>query len=97
MCADTLANYMGRLKDGNVIDSYNRKAAIPWTAIQYLIATANYGGRVTDSRDMRVIDVYCNEIFNESLVGPEKWQPKGDTDGKYRYPADESTLKASQD
>ena len=31
VCADTLANYMGRIKeDLQPIDSYNRKAAIPW-------------------------------------------------------------------
>ena len=97
VCADTLANYMGRLKDGNVIDTYNRKAPIPWQAIQTLIAKANYGGRVTDDRDMKVIDVYANEIFNEGLVGAEKWQPTGDSDGRYRYPADESSLKSTAD
>lgn len=30
VCAETLANYMGRVKDGSVIETYNRKAAIPW-------------------------------------------------------------------
>lgn len=88
---------MGLLKDGNVIDSYNRKDPINWQAIQYLIAKANYGGRVTDDRDMKVIDVYASEIFNENLVGPEKWQPVGDSDGRYRYPADESALKGTSD
>ena len=48
VCADTLANYMGRLKDGVAIDSYNKKQPIPWQAIQYLVSKANYGGRVTD-------------------------------------------------
>jgi hypothetical protein len=30
-----------------------------------LIAEANYGGRVTDDRDRRLIKVYAKEIFNE--------------------------------
>ena len=30
VCADTLANYMGRYKDGQPHEQYNRKAAIPW-------------------------------------------------------------------
>ena len=30
VCADTLANEMGRMKDGQPIPGYNRKAPIPW-------------------------------------------------------------------
>lgn len=30
VCADTLANYMGLIKDGVTIDGYNRKQPIAW-------------------------------------------------------------------
>ena len=58
-----------------------------------MIAKANYGGRVTDDRDIRLIDVYANEIFNDDLVLPEKWRPGTDIDPKYQYPADEQNVK----
>jgi len=83
VCADTLANEMGRYKEGQPIPGYNKKAPIPWQAITYLIAKANYGGRVTDDRDIRLIDVYASEIFNDELIMPERWRPGVDMDPKY--------------
>lgn len=97
VCAETLANYMGRLKDTQPIEGYNRKAPIPWQAIQYLISKANYGGRVTDDRDIRLIDVYSNEIFNEELIAPDKWRPGPEIDANYSYPFDEASVKSPAD
>lgn len=37
------------------LDSY---VATPWEALKYLIAEANYGGRVTDELDRRVLASY---------------------------------------
>lgn len=65
VCEDTLANYMGRKIDGVTQENYNSKNEIPWTAIQQLIAQANYGGRVTDDRDRRLITTYAKEIFSQ--------------------------------
>jgi len=62
-----------------------------------LVAKANYGGRVTDDRDIRLIDVYTNEIFNEDLVVPEKWRPGDDIDPRYSYTAEEGNVKSAQD
>lgn len=54
-----------------------------------MIAEANYGGRITDDRDRRLIKVYAKEIFSETLITAEKWRPIGTDDLTYGYPADE--------
>ena len=40
----------------------------PWDALKYLIAEANYGGRVTDDLDRRLLNVYVDQFFNERAV-----------------------------
>jgi len=90
VCEDLLTIYMGKHVEGKVADDYDRKTPIPWVAIQYLIADANYGGRVTDDRDRRLIKVYASEIFNENLIQNERWRPYGTGDLNYSYPIDEA-------
>jgi len=58
-----------------------------------LIADANYGGRITDDRDRRLIKVYAKEIFDEHLTAIEKWRPQGTEEFNYLYPADEAGTK----
>jgi dynein heavy chain len=94
VCEDLLAIYMGWQVDGKAVDAaYEKRAPLPWQAIQYLVAAANYGGRVTDDRDRRLIQVYAKEIFNEALIAPERWRPYGTDDLTYVYPADEQNVK----
>jgi dynein heavy chain, axonemal len=40
----------------------------PWEALKYLIAEANYGGRVTDDWDRRVLRSYINGSFHDDAV-----------------------------
>jgi dynein heavy chain len=89
VCEDLIAMHMGRHKDGKTEERYNKKTPIPWPAIQYLIAEAYYGGRVTDERDRRLLMVYAKEIFNENLIAPESWKPAGTEDLGYGYPVEE--------
>ena len=43
----------------------------PWDALKYLIAEANYGGRVTDEIDRRVLASYLNQFYcEETLATP---------------------------
>ena len=48
-----------------LLDEY---AETPWEALKYLIAEANYGGRVTDDWDRRVLRSYINSTFNDDAV-----------------------------
>jgi len=47
------------------LDSYE---ATPWDALKYLIAEANYGGRVTDELDRRVLNSYLNRFYCEDAL-----------------------------
>lgn len=47
------------------LDEYDET---PWDALRYLIADANYGGRVTDELDRRVLHSYLNIFFNEEAI-----------------------------
>jgi hypothetical protein len=39
-----------------------------WDAIKYLIAEANYGGRITDDWDRRLCNVYVSQFFCEEIL-----------------------------
>jgi dynein heavy chain len=94
VCYDLIANYLGKQVDGKPVDeTYDKRRPINWTAIQYLIAQANYGGRVTDDRDRRLMQVYAKEIFNDNLIAPERWRPYGTEELNYYYSADEQNVK----
>jgi len=47
------------------LDEYDET---PWDALKYLIAQANYGGRVTDSLDRRLLSVYVSQYFCDDAI-----------------------------
>jgi len=47
------------------LDSY---VEVPWDALKYLIAEANYGGRVTDELDRRVLNSYLNKFYCDDAL-----------------------------
>jgi len=49
---------------------------IPWEAIRYLISEANYGGRVTEQPDNKLLKVYVNDFFTPAALQP-KFQLSG--------------------
>jgi dynein heavy chain len=46
---------------------------IPWEAMKYLVAEANYGGRVTDDWDRRVLRSYINHYFTDEAVNSPQY------------------------
>ena len=53
------------LQTRNFLDQYED---VQWEAIKYMVASANYGGRVTDPSDRRLITVIFGNICNESVM-----------------------------
>lgn len=47
------------------VDSY---AEIPYKVLQQLTSVVNYGGRVTDDKDMRTSDILIADFFNPSIL-----------------------------
>jgi len=41
---------------------------VPFETLIYLIATINYGGRVTDKRDERLIDGILRKYMNKDIM-----------------------------
>lgn len=52
------------------LDSYEQT---PWDAIKYLISEANYGGRVTDELDRRVLNSYLNKFYCEDALSIQNY------------------------
>ena len=52
------------------LDAYEET---PWDALKYLISEANYGGRVTDEIDRRVLSGYLNQFFCEEALRVENF------------------------
>ena len=58
----------------------------PWDAIRYLVAEVTYGGRVTDEWDRRLLNVYANEFFNQSVISEDKHRLGNPNSNEYLIP-----------
>lgn len=57
---------------------------IPFEALKYLIAECNYGGRVTDDKDRRLITTLLNDYFNYNVLNDKNY--KFGPDDKFKLP-----------
>ncbi|CAG9332270.1 unnamed protein product [Blepharisma stoltei] len=46
----------------------NEYELIPWDALKYMVAEANYGGRVTDVWDRRTINTILEDFYTENIL-----------------------------
>ncbi|KAJ1562004.1 Dynein heavy chain 2, axonemal, partial [Cladochytrium tenue] len=77
-----------------LLDEY---ADVPWDALKYLVAEANYGGRITDDWDRRVLRSYINGLFCDSALTVPGYRVCGPTLPQYRVPDAPLDLRAVQD
>lgn len=61
---------------------------IPFTALTYMVAEANYGGRVTDPQDRRCISTLLEDYYNIDMINEENH--KLSPSGTYFVPSDGS-------
>jgi len=47
---------------------------IPFPALKYLIAECNYGGRVTDDKDRRLIVTLLDDYFNDKVLNDKNYK-----------------------
>jgi dynein heavy chain len=46
----------------------NTYDTIPWEALRYMAAEANYGGRVTDPKDRRAISFILEDFYTPEIL-----------------------------
>ncbi|KAG6966781.1 hypothetical protein JG688_00006600 [Phytophthora aleatoria] len=76
---DVLAIYLDEYED------------TPWDALKYLIAQANYGGRVTDDWDRRLMLVYISQFFSENVLSVDNMLL---SDSEYYFVPDDGELSS---
>lgn len=54
-----------------LIQFLNHYEGVPFEALRYMVAEANYGGRVTDIHDRRTINTILMDFYNEHVVNQE--------------------------
>ena len=60
--------------------------AVPFSALKYAIGECNYGGRVTDDKDRRLLNTVLDRVFRQDILAPAGCALSGS--GVYAVPAE---------
>jgi len=61
----------------NHIDDMDPKKGVIWEAVCYHLGEVQYGGRVTDDRDKRLLNTFATNWFNDDILKPKMQFFKG--------------------
>ncbi|CAH8603584.1 unnamed protein product [Dicrocoelium dendriticum] len=75
----------------NHLDELDAMKNIDWKCVRYMLGEIQYGGRVTDDFDKRLLLTYCKAWFHEAIFSPDFEFSRG-----YRIPQ-VTTLEAIMD
>lgn len=74
-----------RISQAQLFMFLNYYDEVPWEALRYMVAEANYGGRVTDPMDRRAISLILSDYYTPEVL---KDGYKYSESGKYVVPPD---------
>jgi len=74
-----------RISQAQLYMFLNYYEEVPYEALKYMVAEANYGGRVTDPMDRRAINMILSDFYNPDVL---KDGHKLSESGKYYIPPD---------
>lgn len=77
-----------RISKDQLIQFLNHYDFVNYDALKYMVAQANYGGRVTDTNDRITIAVILEDFYNEKMISEPNH--KLSESGKYYVPSDGS-------